>query len=160
MHKDIQLYSFSIKIVENKNNTELSFPISMRSFSRLLIRHKMLHFMRAEGLNTWKTGLLCEWERTSGEAMCDISVKELVTTCGGHSCPMCDDWDVFGGQHVGYPVAWARNQEQRDFFPSQEQVFLNNYPGQINGSLSVYWYSNIFIENYWHLEKVAFSRNK
>lgn len=76
MHKDIYLYiSFSIKTAENKNNTELSFPISMPSFIRLLIRHKMLHFTRAEGLNAWRTGLLCEWERASAEAMCDISVR-------------------------------------------------------------------------------------
>lgn len=63
----------------------------MPSFSRLLIRHKMLHFMRAEGVNAWRTGLLCEWERTLGEAIHDISVKELASTYGGHSCLMYDD---------------------------------------------------------------------
>lgn len=51
----------------------------MPGLSRLLIRHKMLHFGRAEGLNAWRTGVLCEWERASGEAMCDISVREPVT---------------------------------------------------------------------------------
>lgn len=60
---------------------------------------------------------------------------------------MYDDWHVFGEQHVGYQVAWVRNQEQRDFFSSQEEVFLNNKPGQITGRLSAYRYSNIFTEN-------------
>lgn len=137
---------FSIKAVENKNSTVIT-PISLPSFIRLLIRHKMLHFTRAESLNAWRTSLLCKWERTLGEAMCDISVRELVTTCGGHSCLMCDDWYVFGEQRVGYQVAWVSNHEHRDSFSSQEQVFLNNKPGQINQSLSVYRCSNIFIEN-------------
>lgn len=67
---------FSIKTVENKNNdNRVIIPISMPSFIRLLIRHKVLHFTRAEGLNARRTGLLCEWEGTLGEAMCDISVR-------------------------------------------------------------------------------------
>lgn len=63
----------------------------MAGFSSLLIRHKMLCFRRAEGLNAWRTGLLCEWERTSGEAMCDISVRELVAGEVSDGLLMCDD---------------------------------------------------------------------
>lgn len=80
-------------------------------------------------------------------------LSEGTCDCGGHSCLMCDDWWVFGEQHAGCQVAWVRNQEQRDFFSSQEQVFLNHKPGQIHGSLSVCRYGNIFTGNEWHVKK-------
>lgn len=51
MHKDIYLYSFFTEIVENKNSW-VTIPISMPSFSRLPIR-------------------------SLGQAMCDISVRDL-----------------------------------------------------------------------------------
>ena len=96
--------------------------------------------------------MLCEWERSLGQAIhftprSSISMWELFTTCGSHSCLMCDDRCVFGEQHVGYEVARVRNQEQRYFFSYWEQVFLNNKTDQINGSLSVFRYGNMFTEN-------------
>jgi len=75
---------------------EIIIPVTMPSFNMMLIGHKTLHFMRAVGLNAWRTGMLCEWERSLGQAVCftphnDISVWEVITMCRDHSCLMCDD---------------------------------------------------------------------
>lgn len=114
MHKDIYLYiSFSIKTAENKNNTELSFPYPC------LVSSGCWSGTRCCILRGQKVWML-------GGQGCFVSGKELqlkpcvISQWGGHSCPVCDDWYVFGEQHVGYQEAWVRNHEQRDFFSSWE----------------------------------------
>lgn len=154
---EIGIYSFTLLCIRPlafhvilTDQYKVVIPISVPSFSMVLIRHRMLHFMGAVGLIMWRTGVLCEWERSILFTPCsDIWVWELVLTHGGHSCLInhCGDWCVFGEQHAGYEMVWVRNQEQQYFFSYREQVFLNNKTDQINGSLCVFRNGDIFTEN-------------
>lgn len=167
MHKNIYLcIFFPIKTMENKNNT-VSIPISMPSFIRLLIRHKMLHFMRAEGLNAWRTVLLCEWERTLGEAMCDISVRELITTC-----EVTPAWCVMIDMSLVssmWATKWLESWAETSFHPRNKYFLTTSQVRSIKVSLfiatvcsTVYSCSTATysqkINDMWR--KVSFSRSK